>query len=78
MLFHLDADAIRNVGKMSQARMNPYDFVVAYESGSSSAMHCFYQQAKRLILLQELYKQLCFAYHENTTDISKNKARSNI
>ena len=74
-----DAEAIREVGILSQRGINPDDVIVAYESDDSSTMNYLYQQAKRLVELQELYKELCFEYYKkkNTSghleDVSSHK-----
>ena len=61
-LYKCDAEAIREIGSLSQRGINPNDVIVAYESGDPSTMNYLYQQAKRLVGLQELYKELCFEY----------------
>ena len=65
-LYQCDADAIRKVGSISQRGINPDDVIVAYESGNPSTMNYLYQQAKKLVELQELYKDLCFEYYKKT------------
>ena len=65
-----DAEAIREIGSLSQRGINPDDVVAAYESGDPDTMNYLYQQAKRLIGLQELYKELCFEYYKKTKDTS--------
>ena len=65
-----DAEAIREIGSLSQKGINPDDVIVAYESGDPSTMNYLYQQAKRLVELQELYKELCFEYYNKTKDIT--------
>lgn len=67
-LYNCDAEAIREIGSLSQRGINPDDVVVAYESGDPSAMKYLYQHAKKLIGLQELYKDLCFEYYKKTKD----------
>ena len=78
-LYNCDAEAIREIGSLSQRGINPDDVVVAYESGNQDTMNYLYQQAKRLVGLQELYKDLCFEYYKkkNTSghleDVSSHK-----
>ena len=62
-LYKCDAEAIREIGILSQKGINPDDIIAAYESGDPSTMNYLYQQAKRLVGLQELYKELCFEYY---------------
>ena len=69
-LYNCDAEAIREIGNLSQRGINPDDVVVAYESGDEDAMNYLYQQAKRLVVLKELYKDLCFEYYKKTKDAS--------
>ena len=59
-LYTCDAESIRKVASLSQTRINPGGFIAAYESNDPNAMNAFYQQAKRLVGLQELYRELCF------------------
>ena len=75
-LYKCDAEAIREVGSLSQRGMNPADVIAAYESGDPSTMDYIYQQAKRLVGLQELYKELCFEYYNKIKDMSKNVEQS--
>lgn len=69
-LYNCDAEAIREIGSLSQRGINPDDVVVAYESGDQDTMNYLYQQAKRLVGLQELYKDLCFEYYKKKKDTS--------
>ena len=59
-LLQCDVDAIREIGKKKKKGMNPDDIIAAYESGDPETMKYLYLQAKRLVGLQELYKELCF------------------
>ena len=59
-LYNCDAEAIREIGSLSQRGINPDDVITAYESSDQDTMDYLYQQAKRLVGLQELYKDLCF------------------
>ena len=69
-LYNCDAEAIRKIGSLSQRGINPDDVIVAYESGDPNTINYLYQQAKRLVGLQELYKELCFEYYKKTKDTS--------
>lgn len=69
-LYNCDAEAIREIGSLSQKGINPDDVIVAYQSGDPSTMNYLYQQAKRLVELQELYKELCFEHYKKIKDIS--------
>ena len=68
-LYNCDAEAIREIGSLSQRGINPDDVVVAYESGNQDTMNYLYQQAKRLVGLQELYKDLCFECYKKKRHI---------
>jgi len=63
-LYKCDAEAIREIGILSQKGINPDDVIAAYESGDPSSINYLYQQAKKLVGLQELYKELCFEYYK--------------
>ena len=67
-LYKCDAEAIRKVGSLSKRGINPDDVILAYESEDPSTMNFLYQQAKRLVELQELYRELCFEYYQKTKD----------
>jgi hypothetical protein len=73
----IDVEAIREIGSISQKGINPDDVIVAYESGDPNTMNYLYQQAKRLVGLQELYKDLCFEYYKKIKDNSGNIEQSN-
>ena len=68
-----DADAIREIGSISQKGMNPEDIVAAYESDDSETMKYLYRKAQKLIELQKLYRELCLEYYKSTRD--KGEAR---
>jgi len=51
-LYRCDADAIREIGSLSQKGINPDDVIVAYESGNPNNIEYLYQRAKRLVGLQ--------------------------
>lgn len=61
-LLLLDAEAIRQVGIMSQQGIEPKEVVYAYESNDKNEIKNIYNQAKRQLLLQKLYKRLCTEY----------------
>ena len=67
-LYKFDVETIREIGILSQSGINPDDVIVAYESGDPSTMNYLYQQAKRLVGLQELYKELCLEYYKKIKD----------
>mgnify|MGYP003292326837 CR=1 FL=1 len=69
-----DANAIRQIGSISQKGMNPEDIVVAYESNDSETMKYLYEKAKKLIELQKVYKDLCLEYY-NKSKRSGNEER---
>ena len=70
-LYNCDAEAIREIGSLSQRGISPDDVVVTYESGDQGNMNYLYKQAKRLVGLQELYKDLCFEYYKKTKNTSE-------
>ena len=70
------AAAIRKVGSISQKGINPDDVIAAYKSGDNDTMLYSYQQAKRLVGLQELYKELSFEYYKKTKESSLNGEQS--
>lgn len=81
-LYKCDAEAIREIGILSQKGINPDDVIAAYESGDPSTMNYLYQQAKKMVGLQELYKELCFEYYKKikatpeAVEISNSQIRS--
>jgi len=77
-LYKCDAEAIREIGILSQKGINPDDVIVAYESDDRTTMNYLYQQAKRLVELQELYKELCVEYYNNTKDTPEIGEHSSI
>lgn len=62
-LCNCDAEAIREIGSISQKGIDPDDVIAAYESGDKDTLNYLYQQAKRLLGLKELYKDLCYEYY---------------
>ena len=54
-----DVYAIRQVCIMSQKNIAPEDVIEAYESNN---MDYLYNQAKKMVKLQEIYKELCDTY----------------
>ena len=77
-LYKCDVESIREIGILSQKGINPDDIIAAYESGDSSTMNYLYQKAKRLVELQELYKELCLEYYKKTKDLSESIEQPNI
>lgn len=76
-LYKYDAEAISEIGRLSQRGINPDDVIEAYESGDPSTMNYLYQQTKRLVGLKELYKMLCFEYYKKTKETSESVEHSN-
>lgn len=76
-LYKCDVETIREIGINSQKGINPVDVITAYESGDSNTMNALYQHSKKLVGLQELYKELCLEYYKETEKISKNVEQSN-
>ena len=75
-LYMFDAGAVGEVGELSNDKIEPEDFIVAYESGDPDVMKYLYQQAKKLVGLKELYKELCFEYYKKLRDTSKHVEQS--
>lgn len=71
-LYQCDAEAIREIESLSQRGINPDDVIAAYESGEPSTMDYLYQQAKKIVGLQELYKELCFEYYKKIKETPEN------
>ena len=71
-----DVEAIREIGISSQRGIDPADVIAAYESGDPSTMTYLYQHSKRLVGLQELYKELCLEYYKETKKTSGNLEQS--
>ena len=63
-----DANAIREVGSLSQKGINPEDIVDAYESNDSETMKYLYKKAQIQIELQKLYRELCLGYYNSIRD----------
>ena len=63
-----DANAIREVGSISQKCMNPEDIVDAYESNDSETMKYLYKKAQKQIETQKLYRELCLEYYKSIRD----------
>lgn len=59
-----DAEAIREIGSISQNGINPEDVAAAYESNDSETMKYLYRKSQKLIELQRLYKDLCLDYYK--------------
>lgn len=60
-LLACDADTIRQIGSLSQKGINPEDIIYAYES-NDTAMARLYENAKKIVELKKLYKDLCLEY----------------
>ena len=69
-----DADSIRQIGLLSQKGVSTEDVVDAYESKDSETMEYLYKKAKKVLELQELYRELCLEYIEKK-DSEKNVER---
>ena len=63
-----DANAIREIGSISQQGINPEDVVAAYESDDSETMKYLYSKSQKLIELQKLYRDLCLEYYKSKND----------
>lgn len=63
-----DANAIREIGSISQQGINPEDVVAAYESDDSETMKYLYRKSQKLIELQKLYRDLCLEYYKSKND----------
>ena len=59
-----DAESIRQIGALSQKRIEPEDVVESYESNSDETKEYLYKKAKKMIELQELYRELCLEYYK--------------
>ena len=67
-------DTIREIGFMSQRRIEPQEIVKAYESGNKNEIEELYKKAKMMIEIQKLYRELCLAYGKESnvnTDIDR-------
>ena len=64
-----DADAIKEIGRISQRRVNPEDIVLAFESDEPLAINNLYNQAKWLCDLNKLYIELCLEYSKYASNI---------
>lgn len=76
-----NVDVIRKIGRISQKEINQEDIVIAFESNDPDTMNYLYNQSKRLVQLQELYRELCYEFCKNmvddkTTEYSTEKNRS--
>ena len=69
-----DLDTIRGVAIEAQKGMVPEYIVDAYESNDSKTKEELYKQAKRLVRLKKLYKDLCLEYY-NKLNRSENEER---
>ena len=66
-----DVDAIREIGRISQRRIESKDIVTAFESNEPLAINNLYNQAKWLCDLNKLYIELCMEYSKYASDIQK-------
>lgn len=64
-----DVDAIHKLAIISHQRIKPEDIIEAYESDN---MDMLYSHAKKMVHMQEIYKELCDAY-----DISNSQIKTN-
>lgn len=64
-----DGNAIKQIGIESQKRINPVDVVEAYESNN---MEYLYNLAKKRLVLNEIYNELCNAYASKMSPEEKN------
>ena len=62
-LLNLNPNTIREIGFISQSKIDPDDVIAAIESKDEDTMNYLYKQAKRLVELQKLYKILCNEYY---------------
>lgn len=60
-----DANAISEIGAISQKGINPEDVIQAYESNDSDTMEYLYKKAQKLIELQKLYRELYLEYYNS-------------
>lgn len=70
-----DSTAISQVGLISQKGIRAEDIVDAYEKNDTETMKNLYEKAKRILELQELYKELCLAYYKGNINIDKDEER---
>lgn len=68
LLLNCDPITIRNIGSISQERIDPQDVVDAFESNDQDTMNYLYNKAKRMLELHELYQELCNIYYETVTE----------
>jgi hypothetical protein len=67
-------DTIREIGSISQKRIEPAEVVKAYESGNKNEIEELYKKSKMMIEVQKLYRELCLAYGKESnvnTDIDR-------
>ena len=63
-LLACDADAIREVGSIAQKGLEAEDVVAAFDSKDPETMSYLYNQARRVLELKALYKQMCLEYYQ--------------
>ena len=68
-----DADSIRQIGALSQKKINPEDIIKAYESNNNQ-MEELYKKARFAVELKVLYRDLCLEFSRiarNANDMVK-------
>lgn len=70
-----DSAAISQIGVISQKGIRAEDIVDAYEKNDAETMKNLYKKAKRVLELQELYRELCQAYYKEKIKIDKDEER---
>ena len=76
-LLSVDADTIREIGRISQIGIGAEEIVVAFESNDPVKLEELREKAKKLFEMQNLYKELCFEFCVKTRDISPQVNESN-
>ena len=65
-----DDDAIREIACISQKGIKAEDIVVAFESDNRDAITEIYNNAKKMIELQKLYRELCLEFYKKSEKVS--------
>lgn len=65
-LLAVDADAVREIGSLSQLGINPQDVVEAFEQDDVEKKDYLYNKAKKILELKDLYKELCIEHSKNS------------
>lgn len=63
-------DAIREIAYISQKGIKAEDIVVAFESDNRDAITEIYNNAKKMIELQKLYRELCLEFYKKSEKVS--------